>query len=88
MGSSQEEVSGGGVAGATGAGWLCAQQPRGSWNSRKTGPGVVSGWHTDSNQHLCCFLQQSNYKVMRGTNLQNAYAKKDKGILPLNYLYF
>lgn len=40
MGSSQQEVSGGGVAGCLGAGLLCAQQPRGSWKSRKTGLGV------------------------------------------------
>lgn len=45
VGSSQEEVSGWGVAGAMGAAWLGSQQLWGSWNSSKTGQGVVSGWH-------------------------------------------
>lgn len=88
VGSSQQEVSGGGVAGSLGAGSLRARRPRDSWNSRKTGLGAVSGRHTDINQYVCCFLQQTNYNVVLGTNLHNAYAKKDKGVLPLNCLYF
>lgn len=69
LGSSQQEIAPGGVAGAAGAVVLRAQQPQRGWNSRR-GLGAGAGWHAVINQQPCHFPQQISYQVVRGTKPQ------------------
>lgn len=43
-----------------------------------TGCGVVAVWHTDINEHIYWFLQQTNYKVMLRTTPTKHVPKRTK----------